>query len=246
MNQVIEVMKSHRSIRSYIDKEISEEIIKELIAVAQSAPTSINGQQVSVIVIKDKDRRSEIAKLAGRQPWIAQAPVFFLFVADFYKAKIAADKLGQDLVITDSVEATTVAAVDVGLAMQNVITAAESLDLGIVPIGGIRNDPAELIKLLKLPKYTYPFAGLVIGYPADTSNLKPRMDQQAFRHDEEYNKDKLAQLIDQYDQEMSLYLKEIGREQEVNWSVNTMKLYQKVYCPKVYPTMLAQGFKNER
>lgn len=47
-----------------------------------------------------------------------------------------------------------VSSVDAGLSMQNVITAAESLGLGIVPIGGIRKSPDEIIDLLQLPEYT--------------------------------------------------------------------------------------------
>ncbi|TDX45516.1 NADPH-dependent oxidoreductase [Orenia marismortui] len=246
MNKIIEIMKQHRSIRSYLDKDISDEVIDNLIEVAQSAPTSINGQHPTVIVVKDREKKEEVAELAGGQPWISQAPVFLLFVGDFYKAKLAADKVDKELVITDSVEASLVAAVDIGLAMQNVITAAESLGLGIVPIGGIRRSPEEIIELFNLPEYTYPMVGLVIGHPADRSKQKPRMPKDAFRHDEEYNKDKLPVLIDQYDETMSTYLKEIGREEEKNWTSYLMNFYQQVYFPKVYPTMKKQGFKNER
>jgi len=246
MNQTIETMKDHRSIRSYLDKDVSAEIIDNLIEVAQAAPTSINGQHPSIIVVRDKERKEKVAELAGGQPWIAEAPVFFLFVGDFYKAKLAADKVDKELVITDSVEASLVAAVDIGLAMQNVITAAESLGLGIVPIGGIRRNPQEMIELFNLPEYAYPMVGLVIGHPADKSKKKPRMPKEAFRHDEEYNKEKLPALIDDYDQEMAAYLKEIGREQEKNWTSYIMEFYNQVYFPKVYPTMKEQGFKNEK
>ncbi|MFA9398082.1 MAG: NADPH-dependent oxidoreductase [Clostridiaceae bacterium] len=246
MNQVIETMKNHRSIRNYLDREVSEDIINELIDVAQAAPSSINGQQTSVIVIRDKQRKEKIAELAGGQHWIANAPVFLLFVADFYKVKLASEKTNKPLIITDSIESIMVASVDAGLSMQNVITAAESLELGIVPIGGIRKSPDEIIELLQLPEYTYPIVGLALGYPADNSKKKPRMPREAYRHDEVYNKEKLKDIIDKYDEDLSVYLKDIDRTQEVNWSNQTMNVYQYVYFPKVYPSLKTQGFKNEK
>ena len=246
MNKTIEVMKNHRCIRSFLDKEIANAIIDELVAVAQAAPNSINGQQISLVIVRDKKKKQRIAEIAGGQTWIAQAPLFILFVADFYKAKLAAGKVSRKLVIPESIEATIAASIDAGICLQNVITAAESLDLGVVPIGGIRNDPAAMIELLNLPEYTFPLNGLTIGYPADRSNKKPRMPIAAFRHDEAYDTSKLPGLIDEYDALMNPYLKSVGRENEINWSANTMNYYSFVYFPKVYPTMKLQGFKNEK
>ena len=154
MNKTIEIMKSHRCIRSFLDKEITNAIIDELVAVAQAAPNSINGQQISLVIVRDKKKKQRIAEIAGGQTWIAQAPLFILFVADFYKAKLAACKVSRPLVIPESIEATIAASIDAGICLQNVITAAESLDLGVVPIGGIRNDPAAMIELLNLPEYS--------------------------------------------------------------------------------------------
>jgi FMN reductase [NAD(P)H] len=246
MNQTIEIMKNHRCIRNFEDKEIPDAIIDELVAVAQASPNSINGQQISLIIVRDKENKHRIAEIAGGQIWIEQAPLFILFVADFYKAKLAANKVGKPLIIPESVEATVAVSIDAGICLQNVITAAESLDLGIVPIGGIRNDPAAMIKLMNLPEYTFPINGLSIGYPADRSKKKPRMPVAAFRHDEVYDPAKLPALIDEYDALMEPYLKSVGRGNEVNWSVNTSNFYSFVYFPKVFPIMKLQGFKNDK
>jgi FMN reductase [NAD(P)H] len=246
MNDTIEVMKNHRCIRSFEDKEIPDAIIDELVAVAQATPNSINGQQISLVIVRDKEKKRRIAEIAGGQTWIAQAPLFILFVADFYKAKLAADKVGRSLVIPESIEATIAASIDAGICLQSVITAAESLNLGIVPIGGIRNDPAAMIELLNLPEYTFPINGLSIGYPADRSHKKPRMPVDAFRHDEVYDSTKLRSLIDEYDVLMEPYLKSVDRGNEVNWSMNTMNYYSFVYFPKVFPIMKLQRFLNDK
>lgn len=246
MNETINLIKNHRSIRTYLEKDISDDILDEILKSVHAMPTSINGQQVSVIVVRDKEKKVELAKIAGGQTWIEKAPVFLVFVADFYKTYLAGNKAGNDQIIHESIEGTVVGTFDSGLAMGAAIISAESLGLGIVPIGGIRRDPEEVIKLLKLPKYTYPIAGLCIGYPADKSRQKPRLPIETFVHRDEYKVEDLETYIANYDESFETYLKEIGREQEVNWSANTSGIYKSVYFPKVYPTMKNQGFKNDK
>jgi FMN reductase [NAD(P)H] len=246
MNELLKTIQNHRSIRNYLDKDISEEMINEILRSAQAMPNSINGQQISIIVVKDKNRKEKMAELAGGQPWISAAPVFLVFVMDFYKTSLAGEKTGNKQVIHESIEGTLVGSFDGGLAMGGAIIAAESLCLGIVPIGGIRNNPKEIIELLELPEYTYPLAGLAIGYPADNSHKKPRMPFETYKHEEKYNKEGLKEAIDSYDNEMGNYLKEVGREQEVDWSTQTSRVYKSVYFPKVYPTMIEQGLKNDK
>lgn len=246
MNETIKTMKNHRSIRKYKNEMISDDVLDILIDVAQHAPNSINGQQSSIIVIKDKETKKKISEYAGGQPWIEECPVFFVFVMDFYKTKLACDKNGRTQTITDSVESIMVGCVDIGLGMQNVITAAESLGLGTVCIGGIRNNPSDMIKILNLPQYTYPVVGLCLGYPADNSLLKPRMAKEVYCHMEKYNKEILSSAIDSFDEIIAKYLAEGNREQKVNWSSTTSNAYQHVYFPKVYQTLKEQGFKNDK
>ncbi len=246
MNQVIETMMNHRSIRSYKSDGVSEEILSHIYKGVQAAPTSINGQQLSVIVVKEQDKKDRIAEFCGGQPWIAQAPVFLLFVADYHRAKLAAEKNDEVLAITDSIEAIMVSAVDVGLAMGNAIGIAESLGLGIVPIGAVRRDPQSIIDLLALPELVFPVAGLVVGYPKDTSAIKPRLPREAVIHKETYNRDQMT-FINEYDATISRYMLErSGGESDRNWSQTTSGFYKTVYFPQVYPVMKAQGFKNNQ
>jgi FMN reductase [NAD(P)H] len=246
MNKTIETIQNHRSIRAYLDKKVPNEMLEHILKSIQAMPTSINGQQVSVIVVKDKERRAEFAEIAGGQPWIAKAPVFLVFVADFYKSYLAGEKTGMEQVIHESVEGSLVGSFDGGLAMGAAIISAESLGLGIVPIGGIRRNPQAVIDLLELPKYTYPLAGLCIGYPEDTSKKKPRMPKATFVHQEKYNKADLKEEIDKYDEIMEPYLEGVGRGSEKNWTTWTSGVYKQVYFPLVHPTMKSQGFLNDK
>lgn len=246
MNKTIEIIKDHRSIRDYKSDQIDESIINEIIVAAQSMPNSINGQQTSIIVVQDVKTKAAIAEYAGGQTWIDEAPLFLLFVTDFYKTNLAAKKNGLTQQIHESVESTVVGAVDVGLNMGAAIIAAESLGLGIVPIGGIRNNPQGIIDLLNLPKMTFPVAGLAIGYPNSESRKKPRLPINTFRHDEKYQTENLEKEIDNYDLLMEDYYKAINRAQTINWSTSTSNTYKQVYFPKVYPVMNKQGFNNDK
>lgn len=246
MNKTIETIQNHRSIRSYLDKEIPSEELNQILKSIQAMPTSINGQQVSVIVVKDKETKRKIAEIAGGQTWIEKAPVFLVFVADFYKTHLGAIKSGNEQIIHESIEGTLVGTFDAGLAMGAAIISAESLGLGIVPIGGIRKEPQDMIDLLNLPKYTFPVAGLCVGYPEDLSKQKPRLPEETFIHEETYQVENLEKNLEKYDELMNVYLEEVGRGKEVNWSTNTSGVYKYVYFPKVYPTLIKQGFKNDK
>lgn len=246
MNETINIIKDHRSIRNFLDKDVPDFELDEILRAAQAMPNSINAQQSSVIVIKDKETKAKIAQLAGGQKWVEEAPVFLLFVLDFYKTSLAAEKNGLTQVINESVEGTMAGTFDAGLSMGAAIIAAESLGLGIVPIGGVRKNPVEIIELLNLPPYTYPAVGLAVGYPKDKSHKKPRLPISTFRHNEIYRTEGMKEAIDQYDIEMEEYLKEVGREQEGNWSKYTSSIYQNVYYPDVFKTMKNQGFLNDK
>jgi FMN reductase [NAD(P)H] len=70
---------------------------------------------------------------------------------------------GAEQVIQDSVEGFAVGAVDAGIALGNLMTAARAAGLGVVPIGGIRRNPQAMIELLQLPELTFPIAGVASG-----------------------------------------------------------------------------------
>ncbi len=242
MNKTIQTILNHRSIRSYNNIPLSDQDLMTIIKCAQAGPNSINGQQFSVIVIKSPETRSKLASLCGDQEYIATAPVFLLFVADYFKANIAAKKNDKALKIVEDIESLLVSSVDIGIALGNAITAAESLGLGIVPIGGVRKNPDEIITLLNLPEFVFPIAGLCIGYTDDHSAQKPRMPIEAFMHLETYNST-LQNTIDEYDEVMSDYMNERTQgKSKRNWSSSISGIYKSIYYPKVTPVLSQQGF----
>ncbi len=246
MNDTLELLQSHHSTRSYTDQAVTDAMLDEIIHAAWRGPTSMNAQEISLVVVRDTARRARIVEIAGGQPWIAQAPVFITLVIDFNKTRIGVEKAGQTQIIQESMEGFGVAAVDAGITLSNLMTAARSLGLGIVPIGGIRRHPQAMIDLLELPPLTFPLVGLCIGHVAIDVPQKPRMDIQTFRHDERYNASGYTAAIDAYDETIMEYWEQLGRSDGLTWSQNLGNIINRVYFPEVRPVAAKQGLLNDK
>ncbi|MBS7772295.1 nitroreductase NfsA, partial [Klebsiella pneumoniae] len=130
------------------------------------------------IRITDKALREELVTLTGGQKHVAQAAEF---CADFNRhLQICPDaQLGL-------AEQLLLGVVDTAMMAQNALIAAESLGLGGVYIGGLRNNIEAVTKLLKLPQHVLPLFGLCLGWPADNPDLKPRLPASILVHENSY------------------------------------------------------------
>jgi len=174
MNQVIDLISRHRSVRKFTDRPIADEMLHTIVRAAQCAATSSHVQAYTIIRVQDKGNRKKIATLSGPQPWVEQAPVFLVFCADLTRlgAACATHKLAPE---TGWAEQFVVATVDTALVAQTLMVTAESSGLGGVFIGGIRNDPEMVCDLLNIPEMAYPVFGMCLGYPDHTPDIKPRL-----------------------------------------------------------------------
>jgi len=80
--EVKEAIRRRVSVRNFIDKSISDEIISEMLDAARLVPTPGNGQGNIIGVVKDRELKTLLAQAAGDQMWIAAAPVIFALCAD--------------------------------------------------------------------------------------------------------------------------------------------------------------------
>ena len=226
MNDVIKTIRSHRSIRKFQQRPIDEDILIGLIETGQAAASSSFVQACSVIRVTDKNHRKQIAEAAGGQQWVIDAPEFLVFCADLNRIDLACQK--QDLGRLEGyTEHFIVATVDVALLAQNVLLAAESMGLGGVFIGGIRNDPQLLCDLLALPDQVYPAFGMCLGWPDVDPDIKPRFPVQSILHQGVYQNDNIEQDIKNYDELMKDYYKSrSGSTRLSNWSTQTANAMQ--------------------
>lgn len=158
MTPTIEVLLNHRSIRQFTDEPISDDQRHAIIASAQATSSSSFLQCTSIIRVTDKNMRAQLVELTGGQAHVGQAAEFWVFCADFNRLlQICPDaQLGL-------AEQLLLGVVDTSLMAQNALTAAESLGLGGVYIGGLRNNIQSVTDLLKLPKHVLPLFGLCLG-----------------------------------------------------------------------------------
>lgn len=208
-NDTLDLLKRHVSVRQFQDKPVSEEQLAAIIEAAQMASTSSNVQAYSVIAVTDPSLKAKLAGLSGNQAYIEQCPVFLVWCADLYRLReVTKPHLQGAASYEDSTENLLVATVDVALAAQNAAVAAESLDLGIVYIGGIRNRIAEVSELLGLPELVYPLFGMCLGYPAGAVGQRPRLPLQAVLHRNHYNAEATVEQVKGYDEVTSDYMRE--------------------------------------
>jgi len=243
MNPVIKLLKSHRSIRKFSDKTIDKELLQELIVAGQSAATSSFLQGVTVIRVSNSDVRAQIAELAGNQTYVQKAAEFLVFCADLKRSSDCCRQYGKEAE-KGYTEQFIIATVDTALFAQNVATAAESVGLGICFIGGIRNDPAKVSELLKLPKGVYPVFGFCLGYPAQDPELKPRLPLSVIFKEEAYTDDKDGQAIAEYDQQVTEYYRtRTGGRKEMTWTEQMSDFLAKQSRPHMKEFLKQQGFE---
>lgn len=190
-----EWMLAHRSHRSYHPDPLPPDQIERLVDAARYAPTASFIQAYSVVAVADAERRSEVASLCGEQQHIREAPVFLAICADLHKIQLACRAHGGEIQ-ADTLELFLQSAVDAALLGQNLQLAAESEGLGSCMIGGARNRPVELAKLLGLPPKCFVLFGMVLGRPKDDPVPRGRMPLSAVLHEETYQVGKLAEDLE--------------------------------------------------
>jgi FMN reductase (NADPH) len=211
VNQTIKTILSHRSVRKFEDKSLTDEQINKIVKSAQAASTSSFVQAYSIIGVKDKVTKKRLAELAGNQSYVEDNGLFLVFCADFHRHALIGDMEGTD--VTSSIESTEkfmVAVIDASLAAQNASIAAESMGLGICYIGGLRTNIEEVAELLKMPENTIPLFGLAVGYPAQDTGVKPRLPLENVYHEEVYQQnDKVfKEQLEEYNETISAYYHE--------------------------------------
>ena len=216
---VIDLLLSHRSVRSYSNEPLPEGTLETMIAAAQSAATSSNLQTWSVVAVTDPDRKHRLATLAGDQNQIRRAPLFLVWLADLARIAQAAADRHMPHEGLDYLEMWLVGVIDAALAAQNAVVAAESLGLGTVYIGAIRNHPLEVAAELQLPPLVMPVFGMCVGRPNPTrpAAIKPRLPQDAVLHREVYRPEQIPPAVERYNETMKAFYASQQMNVEGDW-----------------------------
>ncbi|WP_284214761.1 NADPH-dependent oxidoreductase [Comamonas jiangduensis] len=222
---VLDAMLSHRSVRHFVRDALPEHTLETLVAAAQSAPTSSNLQTWSVIAVESQERREALANLVGPQKHLAVAPLVLVFLADLSRIERLGQAQGRDPVGLHYLDTFLMGVIDAALAAQNAVVAAEAMGLGTVYVGGMRNQPEEVAKVLGTPPNVFPVFGLVVGRPdpAKPAAIKPRLPQSAVLHREQYQVPAdQSQEIGDYNEALRQFMRTHGMR-EVDWSAQVLE-----------------------
>ncbi|OMP67901.1 oxygen-insensitive NADPH nitroreductase [Domibacillus epiphyticus] len=215
---MLELLKSHASVRKYKNEPIRDETLHELIATAQHAASSHFVQAYSIVDVTDSNKRDKLAELSKNPVQIKGAARALVFCADLKRLDYAAQKHGKT-VEAGTTENFMVAVIDTALLAQNFVVAAEAKGYGICYIGGVRNNPEPISELLGLPDHVIPLFGLTLGVPDEANEVKPRLPVEAVLHTNEYNEAKYEELLTAYDDVIrTYYAKRSTNNKSAGWT----------------------------
>ena len=155
---VIEAIKTRRSVRSYQDKPVEPDKLQQVLEAARLAPSASNSQDWKFVVVQDPQTRQALAKACHNQAFVAQAPVVIVACSTNPTRLMAS---GQPT-----------AAVDLAIAVDHITLVATELGLGTCWIGAF--DAPAVAKLLAVPADAVVVHVLPLGYPAETPSARSR------------------------------------------------------------------------
>ncbi len=168
--EVLEAIKTRRSIRHYKPDPIPEEKLNTVLEAARWAPSWANTQCWRFIIVQDKEKKAKLAEtLTSWNPSrsaITEAPVVIVACAELGKSGF---KEGEP--ITDKGNWHMF---DVALAMQNLALAAHSLGLGTVHVAAF--DAQKVAQLLHVPQGVIVIELTPLGYPGKEAKTPPRKE----------------------------------------------------------------------
>ena len=244
-NAMLSLLQNRKSIRHFTGERVSEEDLEIIFKTAQRAPTSINGQQISLVYTRNKEKLKTIAELCGRQAHIAEADVFVGIVIDFNRTSAIVESVGRKHVIEQSAEGIMVGAIDAGIMIDHLQSAAGALGYGTTCIGAVRKNSPAFTKLFNLPQKTFLALGCTIGVPSERAKsapLKPRVALDTFAMEDVYDSDKVKKGALTYEYTLKAFRDKTGSGSMPTYAEITTNYYADVYYRSTAKDLEAQGF----
>jgi len=191
-------MAEHRSHRKFSGRVVEPAVLRLLFACALSAPSKSDLQQADMVHVADRAKVKAIADSIPDMPWIADAPVVLVFVANNRRIRQIGEWRGKPFA-DEHRDHFMNAAVDAAIVMATFIRAAEAVGMAACPISHVRNHPHELSRMLELPDAVFPVAGLCAGYPAEAGRITPRLPLEVTVHTDRYYEAEVRAKIEAYD-----------------------------------------------
>jgi nitroreductase len=156
---VLEAIYNRRSIREYTDEEIPIEQLREIVKAAIWAPSGLNNQPWRFVIVQSPEIREELA-LQTHYGHIVRAAK--ALIAVYLNVEAMYDE------VKDHQSA--------GACIQNILLAAEALNLGGVWLGQILKNKTEVNKILGLDENHDLMAIVALGHPLHRNQKSKRKD----------------------------------------------------------------------
>lgn len=175
-----------RTVRSYSNRQITEETLNNIILQAMRAPTTGNMQLYSVVVTRDEEMKRRLAPTHFNQPTVMGCNVMLTICADFNRfvhwCKVSNATPGYD-----NFQSFITAMLDATIFAQQIVTIAELQGLGTCYLGTVTYNAPQIAEILNLPQRVIPVACITMGYPATDSAQCERLPLEAVLHNETYH-----------------------------------------------------------
>lgn len=189
-------MKQRRTIRQYQEKDVSPEVLNELMEIACRASTVGNMQTYSVVVTRDAAMKERLAPAHFNQPMVKKAPIVLTFCVDLNRFSKWCEQR-QASPGYNNLQWFVTGAIDALLVAQTFCVAAEERGLGICYLGTTTYNPDQLIDVLNLPELVFPITTITLGWPDEMPEQVDRLPLEAILHQEtyhDYSKDDIDRL----------------------------------------------------
>lgn len=244
MNETLDVLLSHRSVRLFKDQPVAEADVSLAVRAGQMASTSSAVQAYCLIRVRSPETREAFAELAGPQDKVKDSGAFFVVCGDTRRHRLACERDGR--AYDQRLETFLVATIDASLFAEKMVIAFESMGYGICYIGGLRNNLRRVDELLGLPEGVFPLYGLCVGVPAEEPSLRPRLPESGVLFEERYPDDAtMLEELAAYDAGYSKYLAERGATSTEGWSSRMSEKYAKVSRPDLASYYTSKGARLE-
>ena len=154
---ILQFIKSRRSIRKFFDKSIEPEKIAIILEAGRWAPSAGNCQPWRFLVITDEKKIKNLDPLF-HQPWVEKAPLVIVVLAVPADSKKRYGK-GSNYYIMDC-----------SAAIQNMLLMAHGLGLGAVWVGAFSKKAVR--EQLDIPDIYEVFALIPMGYYSNEDSVK--------------------------------------------------------------------------
>jgi len=168
-----EAIRNRRSIRAFAPDAVREDLIRDLIGLANWAPSAGNLQARDFVIVRDPATKQALARAALDQEFLAEAPAAIVVCANLRRIAHYGRR-GRDLYAIQ----------DAAAATQNLLLAAHEAGLGATWVGAF--DEAAVRDLLKLPQHARPVALVPIGKPAERPGAPDRLGLTEILHWDHY------------------------------------------------------------